>query len=220
MTQPHGQTGHEAALEDVLNEFAAELEDTGGSYALLKNWTARYPAYARQLAELAADEALLRYSLPSSEELDDARLLQAGLDAARGVLERARQERPAVGPVQAALPGLMVRAREVGLNIREVADRSQLSVTLVGLLDRRLVRFSSIPREVVDALATVLQTQVASVVQYLQQSPSFAPSASFRAEDAPKLPATRDFSEAVRQDPTLDENRRAALLRLSPPAAN
>ena len=208
MTQPHGQTGHEAALEDVLNEFAAELEDTGRSYALLKNWTARYPAYEQQLAELAVDEALLRYSLPSSEELDDERLLQAGLDAAQGALERARQERPAVAPAQVGLPGLMVRAREVGLNIREVADRSQLSVTLVGLLDRRLVRFGSI------------QTQVASVVQYLQQSPSFAPSASFRAEEAPTLPLTQDLSDAVRQDPTLDENHRAALLRLSPPASS
>ena len=220
MTQPHGQTGHEAALEDVLNEFAAELEDTGRSYALLKNWTARYPAYAQQLAELAVDEALLRYSLPSSEELDDERLLQAGLDAAQGALERARQERPAVAPAQVGLPGLMVRAREVGLNIREVADRSQLSVTLVGVLDRRLVRFASIPREVVVTLAAALQTQVASVAQYLQQSPSFAPSASFRAEEAPTLPLTQDLSDAVRQDPTLDENHRAALLRLSPPASS
>ncbi len=113
----------------------------------------------------------------------------------------------------------MVRAREVGLNIREVADRSQLSVTLVGVLDRRLVRFASIPREVVGALATALQTQVASVAQYLQQSPSFAPSASFRAEEAPTLPPTQDFADAVRQDPSLDETRRAALLRLSPPAS-
>jgi hypothetical protein len=101
-----------------------------------------------------------------------------------------------------------------------VADRSQLSITLVGLLDRRLVRFASIPREVLDQLATALQTQVASLAQYLQQSPSFAPSASFRADEAPTLPSTQDFSDAVRQDPTLDEQRRAALLRLNPPGSS
>jgi hypothetical protein len=59
---------------------------------------------------------------------------------------------------------------------------------------------------------------VASVAQYLQQSPSFAASASYRAEEAPTLPTTQDFFDAVRQDPTLDQERRAALLRLHPPS--
>jgi hypothetical protein len=220
MMPPHGATGQDAVLEDVLNEFAAELEDTGGSYALLKSWTARYPAYAVQLAELAAAQALVRHSPASPEQLNVERLLQAGLDAAQGVLERARAERPVIAPALAAMPGLMARAREMGLNIRAVADRSQLSVTLVGLLDRRLVRFASIPREVVEALATALQTHVASVTEYLEQAPAFAPSASFRAEDAPTLPQAQDFADAVRHDPTLDENCRAALLRLSPPASS
>jgi hypothetical protein len=114
----------------------------------------------------------------------------------------------------------MARAREMGLNIREVADRTQLSVSLVGVLDRRLVRFASIPREVLDRLAAALQTQVAAVSDYLQQGPAFAPSASFRAEEAPTLPQTQDFADAVRQDPMLDADRRAALLRLSPPASS
>lgn len=207
-------------LEDVLNEFAAELDETGGSYALLQSWTARYPSYARELADLAAGEALLRHSPPSSEQIDDVRLVQAGLDAVRGVLDRARQERPVVTPASAALPGLMARARELGLNISQVAERTQLSVTLVGLLDRRLIRFASIPREVVDALASALQTQVDSIADYLRQGPAFAPSASFRAEEAPSLPPTQDFADAVRQDPLLDSDRREALLRLRPPASS
>jgi hypothetical protein len=206
-------------LEDVLNDFAVALEDAGGGYALLQDWTARYPEYAEQLADLAADAALERYIPPAPAEVDQERLLQVALDAAQGVLERARAERPAVAAVRAELPGLVARAGEVGLNICQLADRTQLSVTLVGLLDRRLVRFASIPREVVDALASALQTRAASVTQYLQQSPSFAPSASFRAESAPTLPPQQDFAEAVRQDPTLDENRRATLLRLGPPNA-
>ena len=208
-------------LEDVLNEFAAELEDTGtgATYAVLKTWTARFPAYAQQLAELAAGEALLRHLPPSAVAIDEERVLEAGLDAAQGVLERARAERPAPVPVQVALPGLMARARQMGLNIREVAERTQLSVSLVGLLDRRLVRFASIPREVLDRLAAALQTQVASVSEYLQQGPAFAPSASFRAEEAPALPPVQDFADAVRQDPMLDPDRRAALLRLTPPGS-
>jgi hypothetical protein len=169
------------------------------------------------LADLAAGEALLRRSPPSPDQIDDERLMQGGLDAARGVFERARMERPVAGSARVALPGLMGRAREVGLNISQVAERSQLSVTLVGLLDRRLVRFASIPGEVVQELAAALQTQVASIADYLQQTPAFAPSASFRADEAPSLPGTQDFADAVRQDPMLDPNRRAALLRLAPP---
>ena len=207
-------------LEDVLNEFAAELDEAGASYALLKSWTARYPAYAQELADLAAGEALLRHSPPASQRIDDQRLVQAGLDAARGVLERARQERPVATPAPVAVQGLMARARELGLNISQVAERTQLSVTLVGLLDRRLVRFASIPREVIDGLAAALQTQVAALSDYLQQGPGFAPSASFRAEEAPALPQTQEFADAVRQDPMLDPNRKDALLRLGPPGSS
>src|SRR5689334_20705155 len=136
------------SLEDVLNEFVAEMDEAGASYALLKSWTARFPAYAQELADMAAGEALLRHSPALADQIDDQRLMQAGLDAARGVLERARLDRPAATPVAAALPGLMARAREVGLNISQLAERTQLSVTLVGVLDRRLVRFASIPGEV------------------------------------------------------------------------
>lgn len=207
-------------LEDVLNEFAAELDEAGASYALLKSWSARYPAYAQELADLAAGEALLRHTPPSSEPIDDQRLLKAGLDAARGVLERARQERPVAEPPRAALQGLMARARELGLNISQLAERTQLSVTLVGLLDRRLVRFGSIPREVIDGLSAALQTQVASLSEYLQQGPTFAPSASFRAEEAPTLPEAQEFADAVRQDPMLEPNRKEALLRLRAPGSS
>jgi hypothetical protein len=210
-------------LEDVLNEFAADLEDTGASYAILEKWTARYPEYARELANVAAGEAVLRHTPETSDELDEQRLRRTGLDAAQGVLERIRAARPtllAAAAPQPVWPGLMGRAREVGLTIRQVAERTQLSVTLVGLLDRRLVRFASIPEEVLDALANTLQTQVDSIARYMQQSPSFAPSASFRAEVAPTLPQTQDFADAVRQDPTLDEDRRAALLRLTPPGSS
>lgn len=207
-------------LEDVLNDFAAELDEGGASYALLKSWTARYPDYAQELADLAAGEALLRHSPASSEPIDEDRLVQAGLDAARGVLDRARAERPSHAAPYATLPGLMARARELGLTISQVAERTQLSVTLVGLLDRRLVRFASIPREVVETLAGALDTQVASLVDYFQQGPGFAPSASYRAEEAPTLPSTQEFADAVRQDPMLDANRKAALLRLSPPGSS
>ena len=207
-------------LEDVLNEFAAELDESGASYSLLNSWIARYPTYAQELADLAAGEALLRHSPPSSEPIDDQRLLQAGLDAARGVLDRARQERLVAEPAPAAVQGLMARARDLGLNISQLAERTHLSVTLVGLLDRRLVRFGSIPREVIDGLAAALQTQVASLSDYLQQGPSFAPSASFRAEEAPALPQTQEFADAVRHDPMLDPKRKDALLRLGPPASS
>jgi hypothetical protein len=163
MTQPHG---HAAALEDVLNEFVAEMDDRGASYELLRSWTARYPAFRAELTDLAASEALLRHSAASAEAIDDDALRQVGLDAARGVIARIRQERPSLEPARAVLPGLMVRAREVGLNIHELAERSQLSVTLIGLLDRRLIRFASIPGQVVDELAAALQTHVDSVLEY------------------------------------------------------
>ena len=92
-------------LEDVLNEFSAELEDLGPSYALLKTLD-------RSLSGLcaAAVGACRGRDAPAplacrTEQASDERLLQAGLDAARGVLERVRWSDPPRLPAQALLQG-------------------------------------------------------------------------------------------------------------------
>src|SRR5438132_159186 len=52
--------------------------------------------------------------------------------------------------------GILSRAQELGLSIVNFANLTELSVALVTKLDRRLIEFASIPREVLKKLSEVL----------------------------------------------------------------
>jgi hypothetical protein len=79
-------------------------------------------------------------------------------------------------------------------------------------LDRRLIQFGSIPRAAIEQIAAVIQRDFASVVNYLQQGPTLAASASYRSEQAPQVGAQEDFASAVRTDTTMSAEQRARWL--------
>lgn len=204
--------GHEPSLEDVLHAYVAEAEGPGS--ATLATWIRHYPKYARDLAEFAEAWALSKWlpAVPESTTVDEARLVERGLDVVRGL--RARSA-PQPAP---AIPGLLAEAKAQGLTIQQLAERAGLGVILVRKLDRRLIRFATIPREAVEALAAVLGREVSAVVAYLQGGATFAAASSYLAEQAPALAEPEDFFAAVRADTTMPEERRQSWLRLAPPA--
>jgi hypothetical protein len=110
--------------------------------------------------------------------------------------------------------GILSKARELGLSTVEFANVTELSVALVTKFDRRLIEFSSIPREVLKRLSEVLNVSAAEPEMYLQQGAAFAVGAEYKADEAPTLPEKQDFFEAVTSDKTLSEQRRAHLLSL------
>jgi hypothetical protein len=112
--------------------------------------------------------------------------------------------------------GILSRARELGLSIVEFANGTELSVALVTKLDRRLIEFASIPREVLKKLSEVLNVSVTEPETYLRQGAAFAVGAEYKADEAPTLPEKQDFFDAVTSDKTLSEQRRKYLLSLRP----
>ncbi len=81
-------------------------------------------------------------------------------------------------------------------------------------LDRRLIRVATIPLEVVESVAQALGRDAAAVLAYLRQPPRFAAGVSYRADATPVLTTQETFADAVREDLTLSDNRRAHLLGL------
>ena len=74
---------------------------------------------------------------------------------------------------------------------------------MLGKLNRRLIRYASIPQVLIKSLAEAIQSTPAGVAAYLQQSPTFAVALEHRSEQAPVLIEQEDFFDAVRADPTI-----------------
>lgn len=115
----------------------------------------------------------------------------------------------ATAPFAIVSRGKQLKFDNVGL-----ANATELSVPLIMKLDRRLIRFSSIPEVVLRKIGEVLQTPIELVSVYLQQKPIFAAGASFRADQAPTLPEPQDFFDAVSEDLTISDARKQVLLKL------
>jgi hypothetical protein len=122
------------------------------------------------------------------------------------------RERPA--PIR----GLLTEGARYGITADMLADQTGLSVPLLRKLDRRVIPADSIPRTVSERLAGALRRNLPVILDYSRLEPRFASGAQHRANQAPALPARlENFFDAVRADPELTDERRAALLALAVP---
>ncbi len=210
-------------VDDALNRaLPAELDDAldhaleDGEEALLRALPAlmrAHPEQAHRLAELGAAYSVIA-AVDDANPLpgwDEAAATEQAMDALHRVQSRLAQ-RAAPAP---ALAGIVRELRDQGMGVDTLVAQTGLSTVLVRLLDRRLIRFATIPRAVIAALAQALHRDTAALVGYLQGPPALPQGASFRAQQAPTLGAQQDFADAVAADPELSDERRAYLLALA-----
>lgn len=192
-------------LQDVLDAYRAALDEP--SKAALDDWIRRYPQYARELTDFTVGWSLSQTLPPRPEvlALPSEALRRRGLDALARVFG------------ELAMTSLSDAGTARGLTVDQVAQRAGLSLVLLRMLDRRLIRFSSIPRQAIEAVASAIGRDAAAVASYLQGAPTLAPGASYYAEQKPELAEQDDFFDAVRDDPDLDEATRTRWLDLAPP---
>ncbi len=112
--------------------------------------------------------------------------------------------------------GILAAAKERGLSNFQLADLTGLSVVLIAQFDRGLIKVNEkLPLEIVKRIADAINETNEQIFDYLQPGPRFAKNANFKATDSPTLTEAQDFTDAVRDDPTLSNERRAELLALS-----
>jgi len=201
-------TGTQATLDEIIDEYVAQSPEP--SYEALAQWIGRYPQYAQELTDFTVSWSLAERLPLDPGELtaeETAALLSKHMNTVRAIMER-----QSISAAQ-AIKGLLAEARTRELSIRQLAEKTGLSVALVTKLDRRLIRYASIPRQVVSDIADALGREAQAVARYLQGGALLAPSAvSYRAEEAPSLPEQQDFAEAVRDDRLLSSEERERLL--------
>ncbi|HLG77726.1 MAG TPA: hypothetical protein VKX46_15015 [Ktedonobacteraceae bacterium] len=208
------QNSERISLDDVLNAYA--ISDPGPGPASLAEWIRRYPYYERELTAFVADWALVTW-LPtpaSVQHLDEDALVDRGMSVVQGILHHQappRQEKTL------SLKGIVQEADRLKITPQQLAERTKMSLSLVRKLDRRLIRYSTIPFQAIEALANAIQCGSSVVAHYLQGTPIFPQSASYRAEQAPTLAEPEDFFEAVRRDMTMPQELREYWLSFASP---
>src|SRR5450755_708773 len=134
------QESERVLLNDVLDAYA--ISEPGPSYASLVEWIRRYPYYERDLIAFVADWELATW-LPTPESIhnvDEEALVLQGIGIVQGILQ---QQEFASQDEQLPLTGIVQEAGRLGLSIRHLAERAQMSLPLVRKLDLRLIRFST-----------------------------------------------------------------------------
>jgi hypothetical protein len=203
-------------LEDVLDAYVAAVEVL--SSATLEEWSQKYPYYERELTEFTVAWCQMQ-SLPPVEHTesddDEERLLLRGMSVIQNLLhEQSAQPSSAKQEQEETFVGLLAEGRSFGLTIDQLADRVELSAALVRKLDRRLIRYATIPLQLIEGLARVLQCNVITIARYLSGPSTLVLRASYKAEHMPGLAAPQGYFEAVRNDPELNEDRRRHWLSL------
>jgi len=164
------------------------------------------------LDELRRLRMELGHDVEGSEQIFLAHIQK--MNSELGSTEQAFQDVQSPPAPESSLRGLLSEARARGLSNLQFANQTNLSIALVTKLDLRLIRFASIPNQVIEDLANALDCIAERVKAYLQGNPLLPADAYFKADEAPTVPEQQDFFEEVRADTSLSEERRRRLLAM------
>lgn len=198
-------------IDRITARYAAEFKS--GRKPDLADYLTRYPDYAAELADFIATYHLALVDLPEPDETPEPVRSPAFARALAAI--RAREEAAAAHP---ALTGLVDRALDAGLSVREFAERVRLSPSIVMRLDAHAIAGASIPRELFRRLAVALDVQVEAVMGFLGASPQ-ASAAFFYADEAPAT-IQDDFLTVLEASDDLAPDRKAEWRQISASEAN
>jgi hypothetical protein len=198
------------SLEDVIDAYVASSADSGED--TLAVWTESYPQYASELREFAAHYKLFKQLPERAYTAEEEELINTR--AASVVQNLLHRRRPAVAGSGDDVTGLINEAEMQNLSLEQFAEATGLSASIIAMLDRRQVRYESIPRKAVDNIARAIRKAAFVVASYLQGEMRLQP-AHYRADEAPKVARLQEFSALVAVDPELSASQRKQWLELA-----
>lgn len=179
---------------------------------VLTEFMRRYPHAADALADFAATASIIENSTDTESQTERGSLAEEESIVRRGMETAARllaAHRTSIIPEETApLTGLRKEGEARGLTIQALASAIHLTVPMLVKLDRRLIRFASIPRQAIERIGAELERSFEAIAAYLQGDSQFASQASFRADAAPQMPDQQDFFDAIETDLTMSEKQK------------
>ncbi|HEY0384504.1 MAG TPA: hypothetical protein VGC64_00765 [Pyrinomonadaceae bacterium] len=179
---------------------------------VLTEFMRRYPHAADALADFAATASIIENSPDSEGQTESESRAQEESIVRRGMETAARlfatHRTSIISEEPAPLTGLRKAGEARGLTIQALALATHLTVPMLVKLDRRLIRFASIPRQAIERIGAELGRSFEAIAAYLQGDSQFASQASFRADAAPQMPDQQDFFDAIETDLTMSEKQK------------
>ncbi len=170
----------------------------------LASWIALYPAHAADLMAWASAAPIIDAAAGASVDPPD---LERTLRSGRRVVAEARA-------VHAApLAGLIAAAKARGWSAETLARRVGVGTSVMVKLDRRLIRFDTLPGRLFRAVGEALEVADEAVRAYLQRPPTLSPAASYKADRAPRVTSQQSFADAVRACGEMDAEQKQSWLR-------
>jgi hypothetical protein len=198
--------------EEAVRAAGDAVEAARAARTLLIEFMRRYPHAVEALADFAATASIIDNSPDTESQTESESLAEEETIVRRGMETAARllaaRRASLISEEIAPLTGLRKEAEARGLTIQALASATRLTVPLLVKLDRRLIRFASIPRQAIERIGTALGRSFDAVATYLQGDSQFASQASFRADDAPQMPDQQDFFDAVETDLMMSETQK------------
>lgn len=198
--------------EEAVSAAGDEVESARAARSVLTEFMRRYPHAADALADFAATASIIENSPDTESQTESESRTEEETIVRRGMETAARligARRASLTPGETrSLAGLRNEAEAWGLTVQALAAATRLTVPLLVKLDRRLIRFASIPRQAIERIGVALGRSFDEVAAYLQGDSQFAPQASFRADAAPQMPDQQDFFDAVETDLMLSEEQK------------
>ena len=199
-------TKEKISLDDVLDYYLTSTEETGKD--VLEEVVRLYPQYELELRELAADQKIFGRILPRKYTAEEEQsLTMRAVSVVQNLLYQQRQEKASDATDEEAFTGLRDEIEKRYASAEEFYEKIWLSEGIIWTLDDRQVRFTSIPQRVIENIANALERLVLTISEYLQGGMLVEPS-HYKAEEVPEISGRCDFSDLVRMDPDLSEERK------------
>ena len=202
-------------LDQILFEFLTENETP--TRDVLTDWIQRYPQYQKELIDLAVDWFELSLPLSSNTSIKEAAVIvHQGVDFVQDKLLEEEMRRQVIPKTRKQFRGFVKEGRAIGLSLGELANRVGLTPALLAKIDRRMVRFTSLPLVLIQALAEAVNCNVLTSVHFLQLQPVISTNERFKSSQPPKIGEQANFFDEVRADPEMSDDQRKRWLALEP----
>ena len=176
-------------MDAILVAFAEATKEGGTTVA---EWSDQYPTLARDFARIAADN----FAGDPQEAVDTAQLERLRV-VGRARLATLRTQQAA--PLASLLNATQGRTAPI------LAEWIGLPVAYIAKLERRLFALESLPRVLIEKIASAVDRSVDDVTTFLSGSPTLARGAAYRSDNAPTLGKQEDFRHLLANDDSVSE---------------
>ena len=202
-------------LDNILDAYVTEVETP--NLEVLKEWIRKYPQYQRELTDFTIAWIQMEELRPiNRDKTDHDTLVLRAMSVVQNLYRIGEQKSVPSQSAKNPIEKLVAEAGTQGFSQDQFAAQLKLSVGLLWKLDRRLIKYSSIPVELIENIAGALHRGLQIVAEYFQRSPTLATNARYKAKQQPQVGEPTNFFDEVRSDTELSNENRAYWLELEP----